>query len=439
MKSEPRQTASDTNDVNKALERAKQELEQMIDLNPQGMMLATRAGEVVRANRALLEILGQNDFRPILGKRLEELFPCREATFFKRLLRATSGYEMGETPVGTKADGGRTFRFTVVNPGTKGDLFVMIVNDVTGEREKAKHLEKAYKQEAVRALMGALMHNINQPLTVILVRAHLLRMALEKSGQQSDELKKNIHDIVTLTLQISDTLKAIETPADFVTEPYTEGVDILDIKRSGGKDEKWKALCTHSLDFLLGILNTHEPGALLHARRTAEYAVHLARHMELDEKQVEIARQSALYHDIGKIGIPDSVLQKPAPLSPAERDIVNRHSEIGHHLVGCFPFLSDVAQAVHSHHEHYNGKGYPQGLAKEKIPLTARIVAVADTFDALRFYRFYHDPTPLENTVREIKAHTGTQFDPQVVDAFGRCYRDLDGLFPHTPLAERLS
>lgn len=439
MKQDSNRTASDAAGLNRTLERAKQELEQMIDLNPQGMMLASRDGVVVRANKALLELLGRTDFQTVLGKRLEELFPSRESAVFKRLLKTTSGYETCDAPIGASGDRNRTLRFTVVNPGAKGDFSVIIVHDVTGEKEKAAHLEKMYKREAVRALMGALMHNINQPLTVILVRAHLLRLALERSGQQSGETQKSLQDIVTLTMQIADTLRHLETPKDFITEPYSDGVDILDIHRSGGDTEKWKRSCFHTLDALLSILDTHEAGIFGHSRRTAEYAAHLARHMGLSEEEVETVRQSALYHDIGKIGIPDSILQKPGPLSPAERELVNQHSQIGYQLLSNFPFLADAALTARCHHEHYDGNGYPQGLTQENIPRTARIVGVVDAFDALRFFRFYHDPAPLDNTVREIQAHAGTQFDPKIVEAFSRCYRDLDSLFPHVPPVVRLS
>ena len=239
--------------------------------------------------------------------------------------------------------------------------------------------------------------------------------------------------------QIAETLRNLDSPRDFVTQPYSEGVDILDIQRSAGQGTEWTAFCTHSLDLFLGLLDTHEPGAVLHARRTTEYTVRLARFMALDDEQVEVGRLCAAYHDIGKIGIPDHILQKPAPLSPAEKDVVNRHSEIGYQLLSSFPFLIETAEAVRAHHERFDGRGYPLGLAGARIPLASRVVAVADTFDALRFSRFYHDASPLESTVREIQANAGLQFDPEVVAAFSTCYRDLDGIFPHMPAAERLS
>jgi len=183
------------------------------------------------------------------------------------------------------------------------------------------------------------------------------------------------------------------------------------------------------IDTLIKALDTHEPGARLHAMRTSECAMIIARRMGLNEDETKAVKCGATVHDVGKIGIPDSILQKPDKLTPNEMEIIRKHSEIGYNLLCHFPFLKREAEAVYCEHEWYDGGGYPRGLTGNDIPICARITAVADAFDAMRFDRVYHQAVPLESAVAEITAGAGTQFDPEVVKAFMTCYRELDDLF----------
>ena len=125
-----------------------------------------------------------------------------------------------------------------------------------------------------------------------------------------------------------------------------------------------------------------------------------------------------LLHDIGKIGIPDAILLKPGPLTPAEWKIMRRHPEIGRQLVEKIPFLSGAVPIVYHHHERWDGTGYPLGLRGEAIPLGARIFAVADAFDAMTFDRPYSRAISFEAARAEIERCAGTHFDPAVVATF---------------------
>ena len=125
-----------------------------------------------------------------------------------------------------------------------------------------------------------------------------------------------------------------------------------------------------------------------------------------------------MLHDIGKIGIPESILRKPGALTSVEREIIKDHPLIGYELIEEFEFLKKPAQVVLYHHESYDGLGYPYGLAADDIPLEARIFALADTLDAITSDRPYREAKSFEEAFKEIEKGRGSQFDPSVVDAF---------------------
>lgn len=409
--------------LNRMIERAKQELEHMIDLNPQVMLLVDHAGKAVRANRALLELLGQPDFRKILGRNLNNLFPCEDKDFFTSLLTSKGGYDVREIKVVFAPRRHRLMRFAVVS--SDDDVSVIIVNDVTSEKEQAVHQEKKFKKEAVQALMGGLMHNVNQPLTVIMVQAQFMQLALEKGLSRPEDLKKELQNIMSLTMQVSEMLKMMERPKDFVTQPYLEGIDILDIQRSGDQGAQYEATGPAALDIIMNALNTHDPGAESHARRTSKFAGIIAAQLGLDERECNIVRRCAYFHDIGKIGIPDKILQKPQGLTDDERIEIHAHAQIGYNLLTTFPLLRDEAETALTHGERCDGKGYPRGLKKKDIPLYARITAVADAFDALTSSRAYRAALPVDIALTRISEGSGPQFDPKIVDALKKCIKEI--------------
>ncbi|MBN2301924.1 MAG: HD domain-containing protein [Lentisphaerae bacterium] len=414
--------------LNRTIERAKQELENMIDLNPQIMLLVDRNGTVVRANKALLNLLSFSSFNLVLGKTLDELFSCEG--MLGRILpdKTQQSVVMHEATVTLPTSARRHLKFHIVKSDKKAATFVVVIFDITSDKEHAAHLEKKHKKEAVEALMGALMHNINQPLTVIMVRAQLMHMALQKSEINAKELSKNLEDIMRLSAQIADLLRAVEKPKDYVTTNYVRDVEILDIQRSGSRPEGLEESCTAVLDALITAMNAHEPGSMAHAKRVGEYAAAIAKEMGLNAAEIAIVRRCALVHDIGKIGIPDKILQKPESLTEEEKEIMMSHAEIGYNLLRDFPFLTREAEATRANHERFDGHGYPRQLRGEEIPLEARIVAVADSYDAMRSGRVYRAAIPAANALAEIVACSGTQFDPSVVKAFKKIQSKTDVL-----------
>jgi putative nucleotidyltransferase with HDIG domain len=152
-----------------------------------------------------------------------------------------------------------------------------------------------------------------------------------------------------------------------------------------------------------------------HTERVADIAMELAREMGFDESQIPTVNVGAIIHDIGKIGIADQILLKPGPLSPEEFKEMRRHPEISSYIVAELELPPIVKQMVRSHHERYDGGGYPDGLAGEEIPLAARILSVADALDAMTSDRPYRNALPLEVALGEIEKQVGTQFCPKVV------------------------
>lgn len=155
-----------------------------------------------------------------------------------------------------------------------------------------------------------------------------------------------------------------------------------------------------------------------HAERVSRYGLELARACGIKPEQEPEMEFGFLLHDIGKVAISDAILHKPGSLTPPERHVMQRHPVIGDEIVGRIDFLREARQVVRSHHERWDGRGYPDGLARDEIPLAARVFAVADTFDALTSDRPYRAAAPFAVARQVIAAGAGTQFDPDVADAF---------------------
>ena len=159
-----------------------------------------------------------------------------------------------------------------------------------------------------------------------------------------------------------------------------------------------------------------------HLHRVVAYSLLLGHELALADAELERLRLGATLHDIGKIGIPDGVLLKPGPLDPPEAEIMRRHTVDGAAIVARIESLRPLVPIVRSHHERLDGNGYPDGLTAERIPLPARIVAVADTFDAMTTSRPYRRALVAETAAAEIRRVTGSHLCPDVVGAFNRLY-----------------
>lgn len=170
---------------------------------------------------------------------------------------------------------------------------------------------------------------------------------------------------------------------------------------------------------LLGhVLELRDNETAGHCERVARYSLELARTLGCTLDEIEIIVRGAYLHDIGKIGIDDSILRKAGPLTPGERVIMETHATIGYDMLRRISFLASPAQIILTHHERFDGTGYPHGLSGHDIPLGSRIFAVADTLDAITSHRPYRCARPYSAARDQISMESGRQFDPKIVNAF---------------------
>ncbi len=174
----------------------------------------------------------------------------------------------------------------------------------------------------------------------------------------------------------------------------------------------------HFLEAFRIILAERDPHTSDHARRLQELALSLGKRVGLTEYQLGNLKLLALLHDMGKIGIPDSILFKTHILTPLEWEKMREHSRIGYRMAKNIPDFAPIAQEILYHHEYWDGTGYPEGLKGEKIPLLSRIISIVDTYDVMQSRRPYKGPLSKAEALKEIKRCAGTQFDPQLVEIF---------------------
>lgn len=181
---------------------------------------------------------------------------------------------------------------------------------------------------------------------------------------------------------------------------------------------------------LTASLDAKDPSTLGHSERVSNYAVEIGRKMRLEYHEIELLRYVGMLHDVGKIGIRDAILKKPGIFTEAEYEEMKRHPIIGAQILSNVRLLGGAASWVRYHHERFDGFGFPDNLKGEEIPLGARIIAVADSLDAMTSLRLYKSPLSWDEAIREMARCRGTQFDPQVIDAL---LQVSDNLRPKAP------
>lgn len=182
-----------------------------------------------------------------------------------------------------------------------------------------------------------------------------------------------------------------------------------------------------------------------HSMRVTLYSLALAKKLDLPDNLLEEIETTGLLHDIGKIAIPEKILLKPGKLTDEEFEIIKKHPELGEHLINGIGKLKLISNWLKYHHERYDGKGYPEGLIGEQIPISSRIIAIADTYDAMTSTRAYRPALSHEAAIEEIKRCAGTQFDPKLADIFinigdeiNMIKQDPDGVYPKYSYLDKL-
>ncbi|MHB8483954.1 MAG: HD domain-containing phosphohydrolase, partial [Nitrospiria bacterium] len=201
-------------------------------------------------------------------------------------------------------------------------------------------------------------------------------------------------------------LQTIEKTVQTQSAMLADALKVVDISHKG------------TLEALVNALDVREHETQCHSLRVRDYTLYLAQKTGVDSGLMPIIGNGALLHDIGKIGVSDAILLKPAKLTTDEWVEMRKHPGIGYSMLKDIPFLKDGAEIVLSHQERFDGTGYPRGLKKETIPIGARIFSICDTFDCMTSDRPYRKALPMESAIDEIKKFSGTQFDPEIASIF---------------------
>lgn len=232
------------------------------------------------------------------------------------------------------------------------------------------YLVKPLQESAVVACLERALHKQHLELEVERYRKHLEAMVSER------------------TRQLQGALRRIESSYEETLRALAAAIDLRDSETAG------------------------------HSWRVCQYSREIGRALGLSSEKLTVVAQGGYLHDIGKLGIPDSILLKPGPLTPDERQVMQRHVQIGFDLVRGIPFLADAAEIILAHHERYDGHGYPRGLRNDEIPLGARIFAIADTLDAITSDRPYRRASSFQVGLETIRRESGRQFAPEIVSTF---------------------
>jgi putative nucleotidyltransferase with HDIG domain len=204
-------------------------------------------------------------------------------------------------------------------------------------------------------------------------------------------------------------------------EVYHKNLEKLVEERTGKLQLAYRTLKKAYLDsvkVLAEAIDAKDPYTRGHSDRVRKMSLQIATSLGFTEDRMEILEYGALLHDIGKIGIKDEILRKPGALSPEEYQTIQEHPLIGVKIVEGIEFFKNKIPMIRHHHEHFDGKGYPDGLVGEGIPLEARIIAVPDAFDAMASLRPHRKAMPLEDILLEMEKYKGKQFDPKVLEIF---------------------
>ncbi|MFC2166322.1 HD-GYP domain-containing protein, partial [Acidobacteriota bacterium] len=182
--------------------------------------------------------------------------------------------------------------------------------------------------------------------------------------------------------------------------------------------DQQRSLFLNTIKSLVSAIDAKDQYTRHHSTRVTEYSLKIAKSMDFSEKEMEDLELAGYLHDIGKIAVPESILNKPGPLTDEEFALIKEHPVRGENILKPMVEFSEISRIVRAHHEHYNGKGYPDGIKGLGIPLGARIMGVADAYDSITSERPYRKSASHRTAVKEITRCSGTQFDPNVVQHF---------------------
>lgn len=268
---------------------------------------------------------------------------------------------------------------------------------------------------------------------LLIIRPDLYFVIITANGNTDlavESLKRGASDFIVKPFFTADLIKSI----DYVKRKMTIDLQRRDLLSSlkaqvSEREKDLRSVYFAVLSSLAQAMEKRDMGTYGHSKRVSYYSRLIAAALDLGEEERNNVRAAALLHDIGKIGISDFILGKKGPLEVQETEEVRSHPQKGVEILKPLSHFRSILPGILHHHENFDGSGYPHGLAGEKIPLSARIIAVADTYDAIISARPYRAAADHHKAVQELKRHSGRQFDRRIVDAFITTHSRYENIF----------
>ncbi|MGJ7044269.1 HD-GYP domain-containing protein [Thermoanaerobacterium thermosulfurigenes] len=296
---------------------------------------------------------------------------------------------------------------------------IKMINDTFGYREGDKLL---------RSLANELKHGLGN--NDIIARWGEDEFLVLMHDSNMENAAKKIETIVSTKIKLIKKDEQLSVAVGISSKRSSENSIIQAIKDAEEEMNRQKFVMNTShrsvvVNAILATLHFKSWETEEHAKRLKDHCLIIGKEMNLSMKELNELALLAILHDIGKIGISESVLKKREPLTDSDWTEIKKHPEIGYEIISNIPELKTIAKYILYHHERWDGNGYPHGLKGEKIPLFCRILSVADAFDAMTNDRIYRKALKIDQAILEIKKNAGTQFDPYIAELFSKIYRDI--------------
>ncbi len=467
------------------LRQTKEYLEKLIRYANAPIAVWDNEERITTFNKAFEELAGLHSSE-VIGRKIEELFPTdrRESVMSRiREQQSTSSSEAIELEIDSCDGTVRTLLWNSTPVKDEQNAAYMSTigqgQDITEIKRSSQRLLYQRYHDDLTGLYNRVWfeHEFSTftdpsflPVTVVIADTNGLRVVNDSFGHEvGDELLRKTAQLVSNCCRATDIVARYGGDEFVIVMPNTDSIealsriDAIELKAKSVMVESFqlslsfgyhtRSLPSESLtlvmkraedmlsrnkvyerasskNYTIGIvinsLFEKSERESLHSKRVSELSELIATLMGLSSREINRLRVTALMHDIGKIGVPEEILNKPSSLDPHEWSLMRRHSESGYRILSASKDFSDIATAVLEHHERWDGRGYPQGKSEEDISLYARIIMVADSFDAMTNERSYKKPMAVDEALKEISRCAGSQFDPEISRLFVSAYREKE-------------
>ncbi|MBK5246453.1 MAG: diguanylate cyclase [Peptostreptococcaceae bacterium] len=468
-------------EIQKAYYIEKQLLKATLESIGDAVISCDNNANIIFLNR-IAELLTGWDKNEVVGKPIEEIFNiANESTkqksenIIKKVLLSGKITELADYTILINKDG---IEMPIEDSAApiyqeNGEMVgaVLVFRDVTDKRRSLRNIEYLSYHDGLTGLynrrfyeeeLKRMDNQRNLPLSLIMGDINGLKLINDSFGHEvGDELLKKTANVISKVCQSNDVYARIGGDEFIIILPNSNADDAakvieriqcylkmedfqgLEVSVSLGCETKtdieqdinniYKNTEDHlnrhkvyesssmrkkTIDLITNTLYAKNGRELIHSKNVSILAEALAKKMEFSEDDVNMMRLVGLMHDIGKIGIPDTILNKEGKLTMEEYDKIKKHPEIGYRILSSVNEFSAMSECALEHHERWDGTGYPQGLRGKEIKIEARMIAICDAFDAMATLRTYRDVVSQKDTIKEIKRCAGSQFDPDIVEVF---------------------